>query len=214
MGLRPLHDNVFIVRIKQPETTASGLHIPESAAQSQGKGFECRVLAAGPGRRNPKTGTLEPITVAAGDTVILGQYQGTETQVPLLDRLDLGIGEQETVLVVRETEILAVVARAPGMTDLMVPPESITPEMLDDVPPIQTADDGEAFQGPKRRLCGMYEGCRGEGYLDDSTDSGSGRTVYCDCAAGKALEKFEFETRAERGERLAERYTREDGSSR
>lgn len=112
----------------------------------------------------------------------------------------------------------AVAKGAPGMTDLMVPPESIThePEMLDleleDAPPIQTANDGEALQGTQNRACGMYEGCRGYGYIDDSTDSGSGHTVYCDCMAGKALEKFESETRAERGERLAERYTREDGS--
>lgn len=39
--------------------------------------------------------------------------------------------------------------------------------------------------------CQTYEGCRGEGVLDDLSDSGSGRTVYCDCDAGKELHAIE-----------------------
>ena len=40
---------------------------------------------------------------------------------------------------------------------------------------------------PKPRTCASYEGCAGRGICD----SGSGRTVYCDCAAGVALRELE-----------------------
>lgn len=59
------------------------------------------------------------------------------------------------------------------------------PEMLEDVPPIQTVDPGEAFQGPGNRAPSPR----------DQMD---------------ALRSHE--RRDELGERLAERYTREDGS--
>lgn len=78
------------------------------------------------------------------------------------------------------------------------------------------------------RRCASYEGCMGTGVLDDLSDSGSGRTVYCDCAAGRELMDREsrplidghgyllgnHETLPERAERLASRYTRYDGSPR
>lgn len=37
------------------------------------------------------------------------------------------------------------------------------------------------------RTCESYEGCCGRGWIYDLTDSGSGRTCYCDCAAGRRL---------------------------
>lgn len=39
------------------------------------------------------------------------------------------------------------------------------------------------------KTCASYEGCRGDGCLCDLSDSGSGREVYCDCAAGMVLRK-------------------------
>ena len=37
------------------------------------------------------------------------------------------------------------------------------------------------------RRCTPHEGCKGQGWDWDATDSGSGRTVYCDCLAGREL---------------------------
>lgn len=97
---------------------------------------------------------------------------------------------------------------APGMTDLMVSPESITPGMmeLEDVPPIQTADDGEAFQGPTTHSCC---GCSCH-VCADGHRTGL-HTEACQSQVTWPIRE-EPETRAERGDRLAERYTWEDGS--
>lgn len=76
----------------------------------------------------------------------------------------------------------------------------------------------ETIKAMKRPRCASYEGCGGRGYLDDPQDSGSGRTVYCDCAAG--VELGERESRGDddefrrRRDLSAERYTRDDGSQR
>lgn len=72
---------------------------------------------------------------------------------------------------------------------------------LCDVPGEQTADPEEAFSG--RPICQSYEGCHGYGYLDDLTDSGSGRMVYCDCPAGTNL-KTTDEARIGLSEKLPE----------
>jgi hypothetical protein len=42
-----------------------------------------------------------------------------------------------------------------------------------------------------KERCFSYEGCHGEGWLWDATDSGSGRQVYCDCEAGEALKRLD-----------------------
>lgn len=47
-----------------------------------------------------------------------------------------------------------------------------------------------------RPRCRSYEGCHGQGWDWDSSDSGSGRTVYCDCEAGDALKEQDRADRA------------------
>lgn len=103
-----------------------------------------------------------------------------------------------------------------------------------DVPGEQTADQEEAFQGrhtdPVDRICSPEWGCRGYGYLDDLTDSGSGAMVYCGCPAGTNLKAtdearlsrklrenfwppdFGPGRRDELAEERARRYVREDGT--
>jgi len=70
------------------------------------------------------------------------------------------------------------------------------------------------------RTCGSYEGCGGRGWTYDPTDSGSGRTCYCDCAAGDRLRieddwpddrPNEHESIYDRSERRADEATRTDG---
>ena len=71
MNLQPLEDRIVV----RPETTASGLVIPDTAQEKPQQG---EVLAVGPGKRSDSTGELIPVDVNAGDTVIYSKYGGTE----------------------------------------------------------------------------------------------------------------------------------------
>ena len=94
MNLRPLHDRVIVKRLDQETKTASGIVIPDNAAEKPDQG---EILAVGPGKRNDK-GDLSPLSVAIGDRVLFGKYSGTEIKVN---------GEQHLIL--REDEVLGVV---------------------------------------------------------------------------------------------------------
>ena len=48
MALRPLHDRVIVKRLDNERTTASGIVIPDSAAEKPDQG---EVLAVGPGKK-------------------------------------------------------------------------------------------------------------------------------------------------------------------
>ena len=48
MALRPLHDRVIVKRLDNERKTASGIVIPESAAEKPDQG---EVLAVGPGKQ-------------------------------------------------------------------------------------------------------------------------------------------------------------------
>jgi len=95
MALRPLHDRVIIKRLDNERTTASGIVIPDSAAEKPDQG---EVLAVGPGKKN-EDGKLSPVDVKVGDKVLFGKYAGQSVKV-----------DGEEVLVIREDEILAVIA--------------------------------------------------------------------------------------------------------
>lgn len=94
MNIRPLHDRVIVRRKEEEKTTASGLIIPDSATEKPSKG---KILAVGKGRINDN-GSLLALDVKVGDQVLFGQYTGTEIKV-----------EGETLLVMREDDIVAVV---------------------------------------------------------------------------------------------------------
>lgn len=94
MRIRPLHDRVLVKRLESEHNTASGIVIPESAAEKPDQG---EVIAAGAGVRL-QDGKLRPLEVKAGDKVLFDKYAGQSVK----------IGGEE-LLVVRETDILAVV---------------------------------------------------------------------------------------------------------
>lgn len=92
-NFRPLYDRVLVKRLASETTTASGLHIPESAKE---KPQRATVIAAGNGRIG-KNNEVTPLTVKAGDVVLFGKYSGDEI------KLD---GEEHLIL--RESDILAI----------------------------------------------------------------------------------------------------------
>ena len=96
MNLRPLHDRVIVKRLDQETKTASGLIIPDAAAEKPDQG---EILAVGNGKVQ-ENGTVRPLEVKVGDRVLFGKYSGQTVKV-----------NGEELLVMREEDIMAVVAQ-------------------------------------------------------------------------------------------------------
>jgi len=93
MNVRPLHDRVIVRRLEEARTTASGIVIPDTAAEKPVQG---EVVAAGPGRTGDD-GEQRALEVKAGDRILFGKYAGTEVKL-----------DGEDLMVMREDDILAV----------------------------------------------------------------------------------------------------------
>jgi chaperonin GroES len=93
MTIRPLHDRVLLKRDNEEERTAGGLYIPDTAKERANR---AKVVAVGKGRIL-EDGSVVPLKVKAGDTVLFGKYAGTDIKFD---------GEEH--LIVREDDILAV----------------------------------------------------------------------------------------------------------
>ena len=74
VNIKPLEDKVLVQIAEAETTTASGLVIPDSAAE---KPQEAVVIAVGPGRLDDNGNRVAP-DVKEGDTVIFSKYGGTE----------------------------------------------------------------------------------------------------------------------------------------
>lgn len=94
MAIRPLYDRVIVKRVEQQRQTASGIVIPDSAAEKPEQG---EVIAAGSGRRL-QDGSIQPLQVKVGDKVLFGKYAGQTVKV-----------DGEEVLVLREDDVLAII---------------------------------------------------------------------------------------------------------
>ncbi|KKB63824.1 molecular chaperone GroES [Robbsia andropogonis] len=94
MNLRPLHDRVIVKRLDQETKTASGIVLPDSAAEKPDQG---EILAVGPGKRDDK-GVQNALDVKVGDRVLFGKYAGQTVKV-----------DGQELLVMREEDIMAVV---------------------------------------------------------------------------------------------------------
>ncbi len=94
MKLRPLSDRLIVQLIERESKTASGIILPESAREKPQEG---KVLAVGPGARNDQ-GEHMPLDIKVGDMVLYAKYAGTEVKL-----------EDEKLLILRESDILAVV---------------------------------------------------------------------------------------------------------
>ncbi|AWD32247.1 10 kDa chaperonin 3 [Candidatus Kinetoplastibacterium sorsogonicusi] len=95
MALRPLHDRVIVKRLDNERKTASGIVIPDSAAEKPDQG---EVLSVGPGKKTDD-GKLLPMDLKVGDKVLFGKYSGQAVKV-----------DGEELLVIREDEIFAVIS--------------------------------------------------------------------------------------------------------
>jgi chaperonin GroES len=96
MNLRPLHDRVIVKRLDQETKTASGIVIPDAAAEKPDQG---EVLAIGPGKKDD-SGKVIALDVKVGDRVLFGKYAGQTVKI-----------DGNEVLVMREEDIMAVVQK-------------------------------------------------------------------------------------------------------
>ena len=93
MQIRPLSDRVIVKRIETQRTTASGIVIPDSAAEKPEQG---EVIAVGSGRLL-QDGTLRALQLNVGDQVLFGKYAGQTVKV-----------DGEELLVMREEDVMGV----------------------------------------------------------------------------------------------------------
>ncbi len=95
MSIRPLYDRVMLKRVDPAETVKGGIIIPDTAKE---KPMEAAVVAVGEGKFDDN-GKRIPMSVKAGDKVLIGKYSGTEVKL-----------DGEDHVIVREDEILAILS--------------------------------------------------------------------------------------------------------
>ena len=94
MSIKPLYDRVVLKRVDPAETVKGGIIIPDTAKE---KPMEALVVAVGDGKFDDN-GKRVPMSVKAGDKVLIGKYSGTEVKI-----------DGEDHVIVREDEVLAIV---------------------------------------------------------------------------------------------------------
>jgi len=94
MNLRPLGDRVVVKPVEREERTKSGIVLPDTAKEKPQQG---EVLAVGPGRILDSGERIVP-DVKQGERVLFAKYSGTEFKL-----------EQDELLILRESDILAIV---------------------------------------------------------------------------------------------------------
>lgn len=83
MNIRPLHDQVLVIRQESEQKTAGGIIIPDTAKE---KPIEGRLVAVGPGKMD-REGKRIPMDVKKGDLVLFGRYAGTEIKIDGVEHL-------------------------------------------------------------------------------------------------------------------------------
>ncbi|MFM6965505.1 MAG: co-chaperone GroES [Sphingomonadales bacterium] len=88
MKFKPLADRVLVEPAPAEQKTASGIIIPDTAKEKPLRGT---VVAAGSGKKE------EPMSVKVGDSILYGQYAGTEIKI-----------DGQTFLIMRESDIYGI----------------------------------------------------------------------------------------------------------
>ena len=94
--LTPLGNRVLVRRLEEKESVQGGIILPDTAKKKQEM---TEVIAVGPGKKTQE-GTLIPMPVHIGDTVLIDKYAGQ----------DITLDDEEFV-VVRSDDIVGIVER-------------------------------------------------------------------------------------------------------
>jgi len=93
MKIRPLHDRILAQRLGEQAKTTGGLFIPDNAKE---KPMEALVISVGSGKLL-ESGAVQPLTVKAGDKILIGKYSGSEVKL-----------EGKDHIILREDDVLAI----------------------------------------------------------------------------------------------------------
>jgi chaperonin GroES len=93
-ALRPIGDKIIVEVIDEPEKSAGGILLPDTAKEKSQRG---KVIAVGSGR-TLDNGQKVALEVKVGDTVVYAKYGGTEFK----------LGNQE-LMILSERDIHAIV---------------------------------------------------------------------------------------------------------
>ena len=85
---KPLADRVIIEPVAAEQKTASGIFIPDTVKE---KPLQGTIMAVGLGKKD------EPMTLKKGDSVLYGQYAGTEIKI-----------EGKNYLIMRESDVYGI----------------------------------------------------------------------------------------------------------
>jgi chaperonin GroES len=96
MKIRPLHDRILAKRLAEKDRTVGGLFIPDNARE---KPLEALVVAVGSGKIL-ETGKTVPLSLKAGDQVLIGKYSGSDVELD---------GEKHIIL--REDDVLGIIEK-------------------------------------------------------------------------------------------------------
>lgn len=94
--LRPLQDRILVQQLEEEEKTAGGIIIPDTAKEKPHQG---KVIAVGNGKKL-EDGTVRPLDVKAGDTVLFEKYAGSMVKI-----------DGEEYMIMREDEVLAIIEK-------------------------------------------------------------------------------------------------------
>ena len=94
MKIRPLHDRVIVKRLEEERKTASGIVIPDAAAEKPDQG---EILAVGKGKIL-ESGDVRKMDVKVGDRVLFGKYAGQTVKI-----------DGKDALVLREEDVIAII---------------------------------------------------------------------------------------------------------
>jgi len=93
MAVQPLGDRILVRLLEEEEKSPGGIILPDTAKEKPQEG---KVLAVGKGRLL-EDGSVKPLEVKVGDTVLFAKYSGTEVK-----------REDKEFLILREDDVLAV----------------------------------------------------------------------------------------------------------
>ncbi|RJR21390.1 MAG: co-chaperone GroES [Nitrospiraceae bacterium] len=96
MNLKPLKDRVLVKYSEEPEKSAGGLYIPDTAKEKPQKG---EIVAVGSGKITDD-GKVQKMEVKVGDIVLFEKYSGSKINI-----------DETEYLILREDDILGIVQK-------------------------------------------------------------------------------------------------------
>ena len=93
MAIQPLADRILVKLMAEEEKSPGGIILPDTAKEKPQEG---KVVAVGKGRLL-EDGTVRPLEIKVGDTVLFAKYSGTEVN-----------HDEKEFTILREDDVLAV----------------------------------------------------------------------------------------------------------